>query len=173
MSDQEYGIFDEVNSELITSMIESFGNYEILVIEILEEHGINVDLLETEWISIQKWMDAFREITSRIGPSEIGKIGEKIAGHFSLKNKETMIDALEVLQETYDEHHQGKVGKYEIVEFGINSLQIISDSPYPCTFDRGMIRTIAQKVSKGAKTKHSPASCRSLGDKQCIYLVKW
>ena len=173
MSDQEFGIFDEVNSDLITEIIKYTGNYEILAIEILEEHDINIDLLDNEWINIQQWMDAFKEITSRLGPSEVGKIGKKIAENFSIEDKMAMADALELLQEKYDNHHQGKVGKYEIVELGNNLAQVICNTPYPCTFDREMIKVIAQKVSKEAKIKHVPSSCRALGGNQCIYLVKW
>ncbi len=173
MSDQEFGIFDEVNSEFIAAIIESFGNYDVLGIEILEDHNINIELLENEWISIQQWVDAFREISSRLGPSEIRKIGKKMAEHFSQKNQEPMINALELLQETYDKFHQGKVGKYDVVELGINLAHLTSNSPYPCNFDRGMILAIAKKVSKGARIKHLTTSCRDLGHKQCVYSIKW
>ncbi|MHA1910734.1 MAG: hypothetical protein ACTSYA_03470 [Candidatus Kariarchaeaceae archaeon] len=173
MSDHEFGIFDEVNTEYISAMIKTFGNFDILAIEILEEHGINVDLLENEWINIQQWMDAFKEIASRLGPSEISKVGEKIAERFFLKIKKSMSDSLELLQEIYDKFHQGKVGKYEVNELGINLIHVKCNNPYSCAFDKGMIQTIAKKVSKEAKIKHLPSSCRNLGHEQCVYSVKW
>ena len=173
MSEEEFGLFDEVNSEFITILVESLGNYDILGIEILEEHGIITNLLEKEWLSIQHWMNAFREIASRLGPSEIGKVGEKIAGRYSIQNKESMVHALELLQEKHDKFHQGKVGKYEIVGLGTNLVQITSNSPYSCNFDKSMILTIAKMVSKEANIKHIPSSCRDLGHKQCKYLIRW
>jgi len=143
-----------------------------LGIEILEEHGIDAKLLDKEWISIQEWIDSYREIASRLGPSEMNKVGKKIAEGYSIQNDESMVTALERLQEKYDKFHQGKVGKFEILGLGTNLTQVTCNSPYSCKFETGMILAVARKISKDAKIKHVPSSCRELGHGQCVYLVK-
>jgi hypothetical protein len=62
---------------------------------------------------------------------------------------------------------------YEQVQ-GKNLIQSVSNNPYPCMFDKGIITAMAQKYDLKAIVFHDDSKpCRKNGAETCTYLVSW
>jgi hypothetical protein len=67
----------EVNGQTILSVVRGMGVFEKLALKILKEHGID-NPQPGRWYSQQAWLDAFKEIATKIGPNTLFEIGKKI-----------------------------------------------------------------------------------------------
>jgi hypothetical protein len=68
---------------------------------------------------------------------------------------------------------EGRIGGYHWTQQGKSGL-FECDNPYPCSFDLGIITTIARRFCPGAKVTHlAPETCRHTGAESCTYKVEW
>lgn len=89
---------------------------------------------------------------------------------------QTMEDVLNALDTAYHlNHRSGEIGHYFIEQVDAHHITVTAENPYPCEFDFGLLRYIAEQFGPGGvevvHDAHAP--CRRLGDESCTYHLKW
>ncbi|QQR42779.1 hypothetical protein JKA73_27480 [Myxococcus xanthus] len=57
---------------------------------------------------------------------------------------------------------------------GRDEARRVLDNPYPCRFDMGLVKGMAQRFAPEATLTHdTSAGCRQKGANSCTYLVLW
>lgn len=166
----------EVNGQTVLAFIEGVpAGFEDQAFEILAEHGIE-DPEPGEWYSQQAWLDAFAEIDSRVGEATLTRIGERIPDAAQWPSSvELIVAALDLINEAYQlNHRDGDIGYYDAEQVDAETVHVRCKNPYPCTFDKGIVRSVAEEVSLNEEIMLTEVSeqCRKEGGEECIYQVE-
>ena len=113
---------------------------------------------------------AFKRIAESVGESKLYAIGLRIPENAKFPpHIKTIDDAVASIDVAYHMNHRkaGKVmfdpatgamlegiGHYGYKKLGPRSIESVSANPYPCSFDRGIITTMARRFEKGAAIVH-------------------
>lgn len=183
----------EVSGKAVLSFVDGIKEFKEKAIKILAEHGINSPESE-KWYSQQSWLDAFKEISGRIGSKTLFQIGKKIPEYAEWPNDiNDLEDALSSIDVAYHMNHRldGEVlydkavnsmkegiGHYRMDKLGRKKIRLVCDDPYPCEFDEGIIKAISDKFHpKRAKNLHivhdESCPCKKYGNESCVYFVTW
>jgi hypothetical protein len=181
-----------VNGQTILSVIKGMKGFEASATKILAEKGIN-DPAPNQWYPQQAWLDAFKVIVEKIGPKTLNSIGQMIPENADWPPQVNSIEtALASIDIAYHMNHSlaGKplfdpasgrmsegIGHYSFKKISANEVQVICKNPYPCEFDKGLIRAAASKFKPGGAKleflEHTSSGCRNTGGEHCTYIVKW
>ena len=168
----------EVNGETVLSIVDGMGVFKRSAYHILAENGID-NPRPGEFYSQQAWLDAFRQISEKIGVNTLYAIGQKIPENAQFPPE---IDSIEKGLASIDvayhmNHRNGEIGHYHYQQLTENEACFICNNPYPCDFDRGIIEAVADKFKpEGAivtVVHDNNAPCRKQGGESCTYRVKW
>ncbi len=174
----------EVVGEVIAAFMAGFPTgTDKIGLAILEKHGIT-DPRKGEWYPLQPFLNAMKEISDRLGPHVLERIGEQIAVNAMLPpDLDTLEKCLASIDVAYHMNHRGgEIGKYDYtylgVEGGLNRARLTCPNCYPCAFDQGVIEGFAErfkpKTSAGVTVRHDDSMpCRRNGEESCTYLVSW
>jgi hypothetical protein len=181
----------EVNGQTIMSLVKGMSGFETTASNILKKHGI-ADLNEQGWYPQQAWLDAFREIADKIGSQTLITIGTQIVESAqwppSVNSVESALASVDV---AYHMNHRinGRVlfdpktgvmlegiGHYYFEKVSNNEFKVTCDNPYPCDFDKGILKGVVNKFkptnSKAEFFESSKVVCRKTGGGKCIHLIK-
>lgn len=190
----EYKAFSvavEVNGQTILSVVKGMPGYESTALKILQENGIS-DIQDDNWYPQQAWLDAFKEIASKIGVNTLRSIGAKIIESAKFPpNVNSVETALSSLDIAYHMNHRvmGKIlfdpdkgvtgegiGHYYFQKKAENEFILTCENPYPCDFDKGLLKgTVEKFIKPGQKAEfleNVKAGCRKSHGQKCTYLVK-
>lgn len=166
----------EVNGETVLSVVDGLGSFKRQAYAILEENGIK-DPQPGRWYPQQKWLDAFKEIGSRLGKNTLFVIGSKVPDNAKFPPEIDSIEkALSSIDVAYHMNHKGgEIGSYSFKSTGPRSAKMVCKNPYPCDFDRGIIEAMAKrfKPSDGAIKVEHEGVCRHTSGDSCSYAVSW
>lgn len=168
----------EANGAAILAVVEGMGAFRSTALQILKNHGI-INPKKGEWFAQQNWLDAFREISDKIGHATLRSIGQKIPETAIWPPSiQTIEQALASIDEAYKMNHRnGPIGHYHFEMVGRKKGRVICDNPYPCFFDMGIIEATLKKFSNPNDfpfIRHDDsAPCRSNGGSSCTYLIQW
>ena len=168
----------EVKGTAVISVIEGMGHFRKAALSILSKHGIS-DPQEDGWYLQQAWLDAFKEISEKIGSATLEAIGKKIPETAMWPSEiKTIEDALASIDVAYHMNHRGgEIGHYRFEKGSATSAKIVCDNPYPCSFDMGIIKTTASKFVSGKVVPNvihaDQRHCRKKGAKSCTYVISW
>jgi hypothetical protein len=172
----------EVNGETVLAFVDGMSTLESFKkrsLEVLAEKGIK-DPKPGKWYPQQAWLDAFKEIATKIGDLTLFQIGQKIPENARFPPEINTIEkALSAIDMAYHMNHRGgEIGKYGFQSAGPKSAKMVCDNPYPCNFDKGIIECMAKKFKpKDSSSIHvshdDTAECRKKGANSCTYLIKW
>jgi len=168
----------EVNGQTVLSIVDGMGSFTMSANMILSQNGIK-DPKPGMWYLQQNWLNAFKEISEKLGPKTLLQIGKKIPEHADFPPQIDDIDkALAAIDVAYHMNHRnGEIGHYEYSKTGANSAKIVCNNPYPCDFDRGIILAMAQRFAPQdahIRVEHEDGqSCRKDGSESCTYLITW
>lgn len=171
----------EVLSDIILEFLDSSGDFSNIASEILEKHGMK-ELKPREWYPFKEWLDAFKEISEKVGPTILYIAGTRVSEKMRWPpNIGSLQKGLESLDEVYHSYHRNdNIGNYKTLIFDSEKreAEIKSDTPYPCDFDRGIIMSAVNryrpKDARRILVVHKDLrSCRKKGINDCIYLIKW
>ena len=169
----------EVIGANILAVLEGMPHTKNFALEVLAENGI-VDPLPGQWYSQQAYLNAFKAIAEKIGPFTLFEIGKNIPDNVVLPpGVDSFEDVFSTFNQGYQMNHRGgATGCQEAARTGDRSLKVISSTPYPCEFERGVIEGFAMKFKpEGASlivVKHDDSqSCRQNEADSCTYLVSW
>ena len=183
----------EVLGQAVLSVVDGMGAFKTLSYGLLEQHGMKNPRPDL-WYSQQAWLDTFKAISEKVGPSLLFLIGQKIpeTAKWPPDVKE-LHDALASIDIAYHMNHRlmGKVlldpatnimtegiGHYQYHKVGEKEAKMVCDNPYPCEFDRGIIEAATMKFkpqnAKFTLVKHADNEhCRKTGANSCTYFVTW
>jgi hypothetical protein len=182
----------EVNGETVLSVINGMGFAKAAGKSILSDNGI-VDPKPGQWYLQQAWLNAFKEISEKIGDATLKAIGKSIPESAQFPPEIDSIEkALFAIDVAYHMNHRldgiplfdpatGKmtegIGHYKAEKKADTLITIICDNPYPDAFDLGIIDTMAKKFPRNAqfiKVQQLYASgSRTKGDKESVFEISW
>ncbi len=171
----------EVLSDIILAFLDSSGDFKNIASEILEKYGMK-DLKLSEWYPFKKWLEAFKEISEKVGPTILyiagTRVSEKMKWPHNIDSLQKGLESLDAIYHSY--HRYNNIGNYEVLIFDSEKreAEIKSDTSYPCDFDRGIIISAVNryrpKDARRILVVHKDLrSCRKKGINDCIYLIKW
>ena len=185
----------EIDGLFERSSIEAFEMARCVPAKILYGKGIGKRVNHKFQIDVRDWfpqqdcLDAFKEISLRLGDNALTKIGMKIPEIVSFPVPVKDIEnALKLLDLVYHLNHRKNgrimfepnsgvmlegIGHYSYSRNGDEHM-IESDTPFPCALDMGILTTIAHKFNSNASIIHDDSTpCRKRGDKSCMYKIKY
>ncbi|HEX8700929.1 MAG TPA: hypothetical protein VF815_18940 [Myxococcaceae bacterium] len=169
----------EVRGQGVLSLIDAMALFREHAQKILDSHGLTV-VDDKQWYPLKRVLDALHLIEEKIGPNTLKAVGRNIPGRVLLPpNITTVEQALGTLDVAYKMNHrsQGYTGSYGYLALAPRSGQIISDSPYPCSFDEGLLEGVSERFrprdSIWLRIEHDGRGCRKNGAASCTYRVTW
>lgn len=183
----------EVSGDAILSVVEGMGAFSDSAQRILTKNQI-VSPKKGDWFSQQSWLNAFKEISEKIGYRTLNSIGKKIPETAKWPAEiKTIESALASIDVAFHMNHRinGKIlfdpqtgliskgiGHYYFEKIGDKHVKMICDNSYPCDFDMGIIQATANKFKEFPNavieiTHDITGPCRKYGSNSCIYIVKW
>lgn len=143
----------------------------------LAEYGIE-DPKPDEWYPQEAELNAFETIAEELEPHILDRLGGQIP---EMAEWPDDIDGVEAALRSIDEayrlnHRGGDIGYYAFEPAGDRTARIECKNPYPCEFDRGLIRAVAQAhspVESFVFVEEPGETCRRHGDDVCRYIVHW
>ncbi len=176
--------YDE-KGEVLGDAILEFLNYTFdfknAAQEILEKYGIK-DPNRGEWYPLKAWLEAFGEISEKMGPTTLCILGTRIFENMKWPSGiDGLQKGLESLDATYHSYHRnGKIGNYKLLGYDSEKREakILSDTPYLCDFERGIVMSVVNKFKPNDAGRiwvvhENLRSCRKRGLNNCTYLIKW
>jgi hypothetical protein len=168
----------EVNGETVYSIIDGLGTFKKGGIQILEKQGIK-DVKPGQWYNQQAWLNAFKEIASKLGDNTLFVIGMKIPENAQFPpDVNTVHKALAIIDVAYHMNHRnGEIGHYQYEPVGERSGKMVCTNPYPDSFDKGIITFMIRKynlnktVAKVFIDESQPT--RKNGGDSTTYLISW
>lgn len=180
-----YEAFDrnvEVNGQTVLMIIEEAmglfsDDYRNRAFTALAEEGIS-EPAPDEWYPQQAWLNAFETIANDLQPHVLNRLGEELPNVADWPNDFDSVPAgLQSIGDAYQRNHRGgEIGTYQFNQIDDQTGEVTCNNPYPCQFDRGLIRGVAQKyapVDSFVFVEESGATCRRNGDDTCTYTVHW
>jgi hypothetical protein len=183
----------EVNGQSVLSVVAGMSmlaSLKTMAIKILSANGIN-DPKANQWYPQQAWLNAFKDISEKVGPATLCSIGKVIPESAqwppSVNSVETALASIDV---AYHMNHRinGKVmfdpatgrmvegiGHYGFEKIGEKKVKMVCKNPYPCDFDRGIVEAVAKKFAPSGAfvTVTVTDDGRKRGGESSTYSVQW
>jgi len=186
----------EINRTGVEVVVDGFRGFTLLAHQIMIAEGVGTDdgegnlvLPPGAWLNLRNYLKSLRRIAQEIGSQVLIDGGQTVPKHANLPPTITDIhSALGSLDIAYHMNHRRNgqtlfnpatgamsegIGHYRVTpKQGESKIEIVSDTPYPCGYDRGVVLGMAQRFKPPAQVAHGPA-CRSKGAESCTYTVTW
>ncbi len=146
------GSSGQVRGSTVTVCIEGVMSvFQDRMRNILDERGIEQpDPKPNEWYPMGKFMRILDVVEEDVGDNAQEKIGEATPQFIDWpSDPETPTDALRTLIDAFDETHRNVDGDYQFFEMDDSEARITSSTPYPETWEKGMIKGAAEEYGAG------------------------
>lgn len=180
-----YEAFDqsvEIKGQTVLAVVEeAMGRfseaYRDRAMAALEKEGI-VDPEPDEWYPQQAWLNAFETMADDLEPHVLDRLGEQLPSMAEWPNDiATVPEALRSIDEAYQRNHRGgEIGFYRFEQTDDQTGDVTCKNPYPCPFDRGLIRGVAKQyatVDAFVFIEETGSTCRRDGEDTCTYTIHW
>ena len=181
----QYEAFDpnvEVHGQTILAVIDDglarFSEaYRTRGRDSLADHDID-DPDPDEWYPQQAWLDTFETIAETLEPHLLDRLGEQIPSVAEWPDGPGSVEeGLRSIDDAYKRNHRGgEIGSYRVEARGDRTAEVRCRTPYPCPFDRGLIRVVARRyaaVESFVFVEERGERCRRDGADVCTYTVSW
>ncbi|MBS7626633.1 hypothetical protein KEJ51_06320 [Candidatus Bathyarchaeota archaeon] len=172
------GVETLVSSKFIKALVKGLGDFEAETLQTLKRYDIDVAV--DSWYSQNLWIEALRDISERVGPTIMYLAGARILENLGYRELSgDFHERLKHAEALYQTHHRGgNFGSLRILNIQNGEAKIVSDTPYPCDFERGILISIlashAPDEPKQVWVVHENLKiCRKKGFANCTYVVKW
>lgn len=183
----------EVSGDAILAVLTGMETFTTLARKILSQCGIE-DPQAGRWYRQQDWLDAFKLIAERVGPTTLRTIGRRIPETAQWPpGVDSVEKALQSLDVAYHMNHRiggkvlydpvtgdmrGDIGHYSYEHTGERSATVVCESPYPCIFDQGVVEALVKRFKPAdsllVTVEHDDtAPCKRNGADSCSYHVSW
>lgn len=142
--------------------------------QLLTENGI--DPVEAdEWYPLDDFLEVLVDIQHNTGENALNKIGEATPVVVSWPSDPgSVLEALESLNKIYSANHRNAPGTYDATEVDDGTVRITTSTPYPCAFDKGLLKGTAENFGASYATVTEVGDgCRADGGNECVYEVTW
>ncbi|WP_044889542.1 hypothetical protein [Myxococcus hansupus] len=182
----------------VASVVEAVKSFSVLLGVLLETMKVqardaqgNLVIDVNTWYPLEDYLQAYKKIDSLLGGRGLEKVGSIVPQKAVFPaNIRDIRSALASIDVAYHMNHRkdGKdmfnpvtgtmldgIGHYafQAVE-GKNEAHLVVSNPYPCRFDMGLIKGMAQRFEPQATLTHDvSAGCRHKGASACTYVVQW
>jgi hypothetical protein len=131
-----------------------------------------------EWYPQQAWLDTFAAIAADLEPHILDRLGEQLPDAADWPTDPSTVEAgLRSIDDAYQRNHRGgEIGSYDCVAVDDRTATVTCRNPYPCEFDRGLIRAVAREhapIESFVFVEERGDRCRRDGDDACVYAVSW
>lgn len=145
--------------------------------EALAENGVE-DPDRDQWYPQTAWLATVGTIAEELEPHILDRLGEQLPDVAEWPRGPIDVeDGLRSIDEAYQRNHRGgAIGEYRFEPVGDQRGEVHCRTPYPCEFDRGLIRAVAQRyapVESFVFVEERGDHCRRDGDDACSYTVHW
>jgi hypothetical protein len=149
-----------VRAANVLATLEAFKLVPELGRRIVQKHKLEIaQLRPDQFILVQHWLDALREIQDTLGHEKVRSVGRNVieAGNFPPQFADAESILLN-LDEIYYLNHRGNVGHYFVRKLSDASIIVRCETPYPRTFEYGLIDGICRhpKVGGGFIVQYDP-----------------
>lgn len=158
----------------ILSMLAAMGPFRKRGEQILQEHGI--DAVSPEgWYPLEAYVRSLQAIGDKMGPNTLFQIGRQIPNHVPLPpGLDTFEKVLASFGIAFDMNHRG--AQPGAITFDLKNPRqatIVTGTPYPCDFDRGVIAGFFQHLLRVRPAVEAVSSepCKARGGETCTYAV--
>lgn len=187
-----------VSGSSTITIVDAVKGFSVLVDELMKAMNIQTRNAEGKpvvdpkaWYPLDAYMPVYKKIETLLGGRGLEKVGSMIPQFADFpSNIRDIHSALASIDVAYHMNHRldGEVmfnpATGEMLEgighvrykpvAGKNEIVMVSDELYPCRFNVGIIRGMAQRFEPTATLTHGPEqSCRLRGAPACTYVVKW
>jgi hypothetical protein len=143
----------------------------------LAANGID-DPSAEEWYPQQAWLDTFETIAADLEPHILDRLGEQVPDVAEWPSSpSTVEEGLRSIDDAYRRNHRGgDIGHYGVESTGDRTATVTCLTPYPCEFDRGLVRAVARRyapIESFVFVEERGDRCRRTGDDACVYTVAW
>jgi hypothetical protein len=151
--------------------------YRTRVRTVLSKQGIE-DPEPDDWYAQEAELDVLETIAEDLGPHVLDRLGEQIPDVAEWPGGISGVeDGLRSIDEAYHRNHRGgEIGHYRFEKIDDGRGRVECRNPYPCPFDRGLIRAVAKEYSPVESfvfVEERGDRCRRDGDDVCTYTVSW
>ena len=182
----------EVNGQTVLSLANGLGAMKAMGLRLLAENGIK-DPVADGWYNQQLWLNAFKQISEKIGALTLYTIGMSIPENAKFPPQINSIHAaLAAIDVAFHMNHRLSgmpmfnpansqlaegIGHYRYKKISDTKAEISCDNSYPCEFDKGIIEAMAKKFKPAnsfVRVEHDESKgCRKKGGNCCLYTVSW
>lgn len=143
----------------------------------LTEYGIEAPEPEG-WYPQEAELNAFEAMADELEPHILDRVGEQIPDAAEWPNDISSVEeGLRSINEAYQLNHRGgDIGYYRFEKINERTGAVECKNPYPCLFDRGLIRAVARQYSPVEAfvfVEERSDDCRRRGADTCTYTVHW
>lgn len=157
----------------ILAMLAAMGAFRKLAEQLLVARGIE-KVSPEGWYSLDDCAAVLHELELRIGPNAVFRVGKEIPNHIQLPPG---LDSFEKVAGCFGpafalNHRNADSGGIEHEITGPDSATIVSGTPYPCDFDRGVILGFFQTLLHVVpEYQHDNLLCKKRGAAVCVHYV--
>jgi hypothetical protein len=183
----------EVAGITILAFIAGIKQFKERAYEMLSLNGIAEPKVGV-WYLQQNYLNAFKLISEKVGPSTLYQIGSSIPANAQWPpNIKSLEDALTSIDVAYHLNHRlnGEIlynptsnlmkegiGHYRFTKVDARKAKMVCENPYPCDFDRGLIESVSNKfkpigVAAVVVIHDDTQPCRKKGLHSCTYKISW
>jgi hypothetical protein len=183
----------EIMGPNVVAPLEGMGAFRRMAEDILAKAGLgNVVADDQHWYPLQNYLDAFKLISEKTGDSTLFQIGKKVMSTAVLPPMNSIEEALGLMDIAYHMNYRNAkgqilfdpkrkpallegIGHYQSQLFpGEKKAVMICSSPFPCSYDRGIVTEFAQHYQSKVVVKHEEGSeCRKDRADACRFVVTW
>ena len=151
---------------VVEALQPTFGHADLL-----ERHGlghINAD----EWYPMRSFLGLVVEV-GRNMPTTLERAAEQVFATAAIPSSiDSFEAALAMLHPIYRFLHRGrKLGGWEHRPRGSGEHDLVATTPYPCAWERGLLRGLARRYEARISLSHTEGGCRDEGAAACHYLL--
>ena len=157
----------------VLSMLAATGAFRKTADQLLAEHGI-ADVQATGWYPLAAYAEVMRELEQRVGPNTLFRIGKEIPSHIAMPPG---LDTFERVAASFGpafsmNHRNAGSGRIDYEISAPDSATIVSGTPYPCDFDRGVIMGFFHALLQiTPHYQHDNLLCKKKGAAVCVHYV--
>ncbi len=141
-----------VRAANVRATLDAFNLVPSVGKRLIARHQLDVrDLTTDNFVPVQRWLDALKEIQESVGTAVVRKVGTRIIENADFPPSFSSVEAiLEQLDAIYHLNHRGEVGHYHCDEVD-GALVVRCETPYPRHFEWGLVEGICRNKAAGGR----------------------
>ncbi len=163
-----------VRAANVKATLDAFKLVPAIGTRIVEKHHLTVDDLRPDnFIRVQRWLDALKEIQELVGEAKLRDVGRRIVEHADIPSLGTE-DILLALDAIFYDNHKGDVGHYRSRRRDDGCVEVKCETPYPRNFEWGLVEGFCRnaKAARGARYSVEFIDGPSEGKLTCTLVVR-